>query len=163
MNASLRVIAGTPASTPAVPSVPAPEVALARYRVNAGDGQVLAAQLTLVFQFADRVRGTIGTLGPGYTVGANTLLERDAAGMVEGYVELVKGSGQIGTDEWMVTLPGGFRPGHYVESTAAVSQGTGAAAAAFLQIRPNGGVYVFNPPPGVRKCSFMVRYKAAAV
>lgn len=157
--AVLTVVQGTPAASPTVPGAGA-LVPVLQVRVNAGDGMVIAGQVTPVFQLADRIIGKITQLAPGYTVTPLTRLERDAGGMVDAYVELT-GPAPVSTDTWMATLPTGFRPGGDTEIAGAVSQG-GSAAPVFVRIRANGGVYVFNPAPGNKRVSFAVRYKAVS-
>lgn len=158
VTAALSVVQGTAAASPVVPSVGA-LVAVGEVRVNAGDGMVIQAQITPKFQYADRVTGKITTVGPGYVVAADTRLERDISDMVDAYLVVSKSSA-INSDEWMVTLPEGFRPPANVEFAGTTSQG-GAAGSVFAQIRTNGGLYVFNPPAGNKRFTGHIRYRVA--
>lgn len=158
VDAELVVVKGTPATSPAIPSLGG-LASVGRVRVNAGDGMVIAARVTQNFQFADRVLGTISSFASGYSVTGNTRLERDAQNMVDAYVEITKGSGSIGSNELMVTFPTGFRPAANVEFSGVVSQG-GNAAPVFVRIAASGGVSVFNPAGGNTRCSFHVRFRA---
>lgn len=156
--AALSVVQGTAGTNPVAPSVGA-LVSVGEVRVNAGDGMVLQAQITPKYQYADHVAGKISTVGPGYVASTETRLERDSTDMVDAYLVVTKSSA-INSDEWMVTLPEGFRPQSNVEFAGTVSQG-GAAAPVFAQIRPNGGLYVFNPSAGNKRFAGHIRYRVA--
>lgn len=157
--AEMSVTEGVTAVSPLAPSV-VPRARVLEVRVASGDGMVIAGQVKPVFQSAEKVPGTISTVAPGYALGSGTRVERDRAGMVDAYVEVAVGSGQLSTTASLLSLPIGFRPELNMEFTGAISQG-GGAAAAFVQLRPNGEVRLFSPPQGNRKLAFQVRFRAA--
>lgn len=157
LAAALAVVKGTPAVTPLVPSIGS-RGRVGEVRVTAGDGMVIGEQVEPVFQFADRLPGSVSK-APGYSVGSGTSVEKDASGMVDATIELQRATGELATDVWMGTLEDGFRPSMTIETSGAISVG-GSAGPVFVQIRPNGGVYVFNPSPGNRRLVVSARYRA---
>lgn len=159
VDAELSVVQGTPAISPVVPSV-APLVAIARVRVNAADGIVISGQISTVYQLADRVTGSLTSVTSGYSVGVATRIERDSSGMVDAYVEVTAGSGQLTSALTVAFMPEGFRPKADVEFAAGQSTG-GNAGAVFTQILPSGAIRAWNPTLGNKKLSFHVRYRAA--
>lgn len=156
--AELLVVEGAPAVSPTTPTTGL-LARIATVRVNAGDGMVVAGQVAPVFQFADRVTGALPTAVPGYSIGASTSLERDSSGMVDAYVEINSGAGQLPSGVKIADMPEGFWPVADVEFVGGQSVG-GHAGALFVQVRANGGIYVWNPTYGNRRASFHVRYRA---
>lgn len=157
VTAALSVVTGTPAVSPVAPSHGATAL-LAQLLVEATDGMVLSERLQVAFQYADKVFGAITTVAPGVVVGASTRLQRDAAGMVDAYVDLNSASA-LSTNQWLATLPAGFRPVNLQEFAGAHSNG-GSAAPVFTHLLPTGSVVVWNPTPGNRRLTFSLRYQA---
>ena len=156
INAKLSVVRGAPAVSPVVPSTGI-LAALARVRVGAGEGMVLGGQISSVYQFADRVSGSLTNVAGGHSIGAATRIELDSTGMVDAYVEVSVGSGQLVSSATLAVMPEGFRPVNDVEFAGAESMG-GRAAAVFVQVLASGVIRVWNPT-GNKKLSFHVRYR----
>lgn len=158
VNADLVVVQGLPAISPLMPSVGVLPM-VARVRVNAGDGMVIGGQVSTLYQFADRVTGTLTNVAPGYSVSASTRIERDSTGMVDAYVEVSNSSGPLVSSATIAAMPDGFLPPSDLEFAGAESNG-GAAGAAFVQVLASGAIRMWNPTQWNKKLSFHIRYRA---
>lgn len=153
----LSVVQGVDAVSPVAPSIGA-LVPVSRVLVQSGDGMVVGSRVSPDFVIVGPDRFSVYA-APGYAVAASTTCEvEDGVARLRG--RITASDGTILSNTWLATVQDGARPAEVTPRPAVVSMG-GNAAAAFMEVRANGGIYVWGPAPGNRNLDFDITYRVA--